>query len=248
MKGAQFYIIAIAGSITIVAVIYGVALFSKSDVAVYNRSLRDAKKAYAQADYKTTLSKLRYVEDSLRHSSDELKLNLAHSAFLVAKFNASNNIMNDILKKGNLDSLKKQEQEIEAVAYLMYYDTLIKKSANNSIASIASNQMGVAAVNLQDTNLVDDQEKHLNEVIDYFKVAIKKDPSNLDARYNYELIKKKKDFPKRTMEKVKLLVRQHKYQLAYDVLAEAIQKDPRVDKLNSGYLVRLESIMNIDKK
>jgi hypothetical protein len=68
----------------------------------------------------------------------------------------------------------------------------------------------------------------------------------MDARYNYELLKKKLDYPEMIMSTVRSLVKQHKYKLAYDILQEAIQKDPEVDKRNPGYSQRLENIVKID--
>ncbi|MFC2125506.1 tetratricopeptide repeat protein [Bacteroidota bacterium] len=60
-----------------------------------------------------------------------------------------------------------------------YYQQLLN-SDQNDIRSIAHQQMGVIS---------NDQQKY-DEALTYFKNAIKSDPSNEDARYNYELLKK----------------------------------------------------------
>lgn len=52
---------------------------------------------------------------------------------------------------------------------------------NKRIKSIAYQQLGVMA----------DNPKTLNEALQYLKSALKADPSNEEARYNYELVKKK---------------------------------------------------------
>ena len=60
-----------------------------------------------------------------------------------------------------------------------YYQQLLN-SNQNDIRSIAHQQMGVIS---------NDQQKY-DEALTYFKGAIKSDPTNADARYNYELLKK----------------------------------------------------------
>merc|ERR1712000_67701 len=52
---------------------------------------------------------------------------------------------------------------------------------NNKIKSIAYQQLGVMA----------DKPETLNESLQYLKSALKADPSNEEARFNYELVKKK---------------------------------------------------------
>lgn len=59
----------------------------------------------------------------------------------------------------------------------------LSQSENNSIRSTAYNQMGVLANQLQKKE----------EAINYFKEAIKADPSNEDARFNYSKLKKEKE-------------------------------------------------------
>ena len=56
----------------------------------------------------------------------------------------------------------------------------LTSSADKSLRSIAYQQLGIMSNNPQD------QQKAL----DYFKKALKADPSNEEARYNYELLKK----------------------------------------------------------
>jgi len=60
-----------------------------------------------------------------------------------------------------------------------YYQQLIS-SEQPDIRSIAQQQMGIIA---------NDQHKY-DEALSFFKESIKSDPSNADARYNYELVKK----------------------------------------------------------
>ena len=70
-------------------------------------------------------------------------------------------------------------QQKDTTNAIPYYRQLLN-SDQNDIRSIANQQMGVIS---------NDQQKH-DKALAYFKEAIKSDPSNEDARYNYELVKK----------------------------------------------------------
>lgn len=91
-----------------------------------------------------------------------------------------------------IDSLGVNEEEVRAnlaSAYFQANDTAqaissyqqLAQSTNKKINSVANQQLGVMANN---------QEK-LEESLQYFKQALKAAPENDEARYNYEVVKKK---------------------------------------------------------
>ncbi len=91
-----------------------------------------------------------------------------------------------------IDSLGVNEEEVRAnlaSAYFQANDTAqaintyqqLAQSSNKKINSVANQQLGVMANN---------QEK-LEESLQYFKQALKAAPENDEARYNYEVVKKK---------------------------------------------------------
>ncbi len=97
-----------------------------------------------------------------------------------------------------VDSLHVQEDEVLlnlANSYFQVSDTvnaageyqLLTQSAKNQLRSKAQQQLGVM------TNKQGKSEEALN----HFKQAIKSDPTNEDARYNYEILKKKLEEKKR---------------------------------------------------
>jgi Ca-activated chloride channel family protein len=63
----------------------------------------------------------------------------------------------------------------------------LTQSANKNIRSVAQQQLGV----------VKNKQGKFEEALNHFKEAIKANPSNEDARYNYELLKKKLDEQKK---------------------------------------------------
>jgi tetratricopeptide (TPR) repeat protein len=97
-----------------------------------------------------------------------------------------------------VDSLNVNEDEVLlnlASAYYLSKDTAnaqlnyqaVADSEKNAVRSKAWQQLGVMA----------DRQGKLEEALDHFKQAIKADPTNDDARYNYELLKKKLDEKKK---------------------------------------------------
>lgn len=101
-----------------------------------------------------------------------------------------------------VDSLGIKEDEVLlnlAHAYFLQKDTAnaftryqsLTQSAQKNISSKANNQLG----------LMTNQRGKAEEALGYFKQAIRADPSNNDARYNYEMLKKKLEASKKDDQK-----------------------------------------------
>ncbi len=127
-------------------------LIDPTRIGKINTLKADAKKAYAAGDYKTAISKYRYLVDSLQVKEDEVLLNLGNAYF---QLNDTTNAVN-------------QYQSVT-------------QSTKNLLRSKAQQQLGVM------TN----RQGKFEEALNHFKQSIKSDPTNEDARYNYELLKKK---------------------------------------------------------
>lgn len=102
------------------------------------------------------------------------------------------------------DSLAVTEEEVLlnlANAYFELNDTTaaisqyqsLTESSNKKIRSRAQQQLGVAR----------NKQAKFEEALNHFKEAIKSDPANNDARYNYELLKRKLDEQKKQEEQQK---------------------------------------------
>jgi tetratricopeptide (TPR) repeat protein len=133
----------------------------------------------------------------------------------VRKINAAKSRAEEAFKGGDyksaineykylVDSLGVQEDEVRlnlANAYYLAKDTAnaftsyqsLTTSENSRILSRANQQLGILA----------NQRGKFEEALSYFKQAIKADPSNDEARFNYEMLKKKLDEKKKQDEKEK---------------------------------------------
>ena len=99
------------------------------------------------------------------------------------------------------DSLGVQEEEVNmnlAHSYFQLNDTLnaqnsylpLTSSLNQKFKSVANQQLGVLA----------NRGGKFEEALNYFKNSLKADPTNEEARYNYEMVKKKLEEKKKQEE------------------------------------------------
>lgn len=90
-----------------------------------------------------------------------------------------------------LDSMKVEDHRIRlnlANAYFHSNDTT--NALNNYGSATKSNFNAVKSTAYQQTGIIQHRQEKHKEALDSFKQAIKSDPTNEDARYNYEMLKK----------------------------------------------------------
>ena len=145
-----------------------------------------------------------------------------------------------------IDSLAIQEDELQlnlAHSYFHANDTAnalavyhtLTESSNKSLRSKACHQIGV----------VRNRQGRPQEALEYFKMAIKADPENTDARYNYELLKKYISYPETILRHIKFLVKQRKYTQARNFLSKKMKDSRRIQEFKD-YGGRIENIIKID--
>ncbi len=136
-------------------------------------------------------------------------------------------------------------------AAIKYYQRL-QDAKDESLKSLAYQQLGALT----------DDPKELENALSYFKESIKSDPSNDDARYNYELLKKKmkeqqqnenngddkdgkkqepSEFAKKLKKQADKLVLRTEYYKAHDLMKQGLEKDPTVAYYND-FIKRLDEV------
>jgi Ca-activated chloride channel family protein len=103
-----------------------------------------------------------------------------------------------------VDSMNVREDEVLlnlASAYYNLKDTTNALSQYQSLTASPKNQLRSKAQ--QQLGLIADQQGKQEEALSYFKESIKSDVTNQDARYNYELLKKKIEEKKKQDQKKK---------------------------------------------
>lgn len=168
-----------------------------------------------------------------------------------------------------IDSLGVVEDELvinRAHAYYLLKDTAhalsdyqsLLQSTKNEIVSRAGNQLG----------LMSNQKNKPEEALSYFKQALKADPTNDDARYNYEMLKKKLDKQKKDDEKINKdkndkrpepsefakrlkamadkLVAERRYGEAHALMADGLKQDETVAAYQE-YINRIKDVAEINQ-
>ncbi len=129
-----------------------VGLIDPGKIGKINTLKSEARAAYQAGDFKTAITKYKYLVDSLGVTEDEVTMNLANSYFQAADTAHAEEAFNQLVQ-----------------------------SNDKRIRSIANQQLGV----------INTKKDKLEEALNFFKQALKAAPENDDARYNYELVKKK---------------------------------------------------------
>src|SRR5882762_5753945 len=112
----------------------------------------EAKEAFQAKDFKTAITKYKYLVDSLDVNEEEVSMNLAHAYF--------------------------QSQDT-VNAFNTYLP--LAQSNDRKIKSLANQQLGVLS----------NRQSKFEDALNYFKQALKAAPENEDARFDYEMVKKK---------------------------------------------------------
>jgi len=197
-----------------------------------NRIKKEAREAYTSANYKTAVTKYKYLIDSLQVNEDEVMINLANSYFHLKD---------------------------TANAFTSYQS--LTGSTNNEIRSRAHQQTGI----------MNHQQGKLEEALHNFKQAIKADPLNGSARYDYEMLKKKmeekkkqdenkqkndknkndkqqkpSEFAKKLKAQAEALAAQFRFNDAYNLMVEGAQKDASVHYYDD-FTGRLKDVSQINE-
>jgi tetratricopeptide (TPR) repeat protein len=242
-------------SIILTLLAIGFIAIRKSKITAINRSLRAGREAFVDGDYKRAILNFAQANDTLSFNSDEVKLNTAHALFHLSGAGTSSKekSVSEIIKN-TADSLLNKQDTIQGKTTMDYYTELSATSPLNDVASVSFNQIGV--INYRDFSYevtfkngsYEMSEQTLQGSADYFKEALRKNPDNEIARYNYEMIKKKLAYPELIMKRVRAMVKENRYNDAHKLMKAAIAKDPSIEAKNNGFLKRLEDIIKIDDK
>ncbi len=133
------------------------------------------------------------------------------------------------------------------------YAQLLGMAKNNNIISAAQNQAG----------LIDAREQKYKEAIEHFKDALRANPDNEEARYNYELLMKlmnknqqnqdqqdqpePSEFAKRLKEKAEQLSLEGRFLEAYNLMQQGLQVDVTVGTYQD-FINKLGDVAEIDEK
>jgi tetratricopeptide (TPR) repeat protein len=162
-----------------------------------------------------------------------------------------------------IDTLKVDDDEIVLNLANAHYNLKDTAQAYTQYESLSGSLKGeVRSKARQQLGVMNYKRGKMDEALVHFKQAVKADPNNRDARYNYEMLKRKLDEKKEKDEKNKppkeptpyarqlkaraeALAAQGKFQEAYSLMAEGSQKDKSV-LYYMDFINRLKEVADIN--
>ena len=165
-----------------------------------------------------------------------------------------------------IDSMKiGDEAMLINLANAMYRNDSINKAGEryNQVLSIATNKVIIGAAQNQSGYILAREQKY-DEAIQHFEDALRADPDNEEARYNYELLMKwnmqnkqnqqndqdqpePSDFAKRLKEKAEQLAGEGRFLEAYNLMQQGLKIDVTVGAYQE-FINKLGDVAEIDEK
>jgi tetratricopeptide (TPR) repeat protein len=167
-----------------------------------------------------------------------------------------------------VDSMGVNEDEVSlnlAHAYYLQKDTANAFPAYQALTQSESPKISSKAFN--QVALMLNQRGKPEQALQHFKIALKADPTNEEARYNYEMLKKKLDqkkkqdeqknqdqdknqepseFAKRLKAQADKLVAEKRYRDAFDLMMNGMKQDKTVQSYQK-YIERIKNVAEIDQ-
>lgn len=211
-----------------------------NDVTLQNKTLSNARKAYESREYVKAYKAYQQLIDSLGFRHDAALFNYGNAALLSSDFLNTGLRNTPQMDYSVPDSIAKG---IAEKANQLFFE--VSRGAENSLSSKGSNQLGYMAIKAGESSGENEMDNKLAEALEHFKEALKKDPNNENARYNYELIKKIYGFPETILSEVRSLVAENRYREAAALLETSMQRDVRL-RSQKELLNRIRSVIKID--
>jgi Ca-activated chloride channel family protein len=164
------------------------------------------------------------------------------------------------------DSLGVREDEVMINLANSYFQVKDTANAFNTYQSLTASSKGhIRSKAHQQLGILQHQQGKFQESLNNFKQAVKADPANVDAKYNYEMLKKKLDeekkkqeeknknrpkepsaYAKRLKQQADKLLGDFRFEEAEALMSQGAKIDPSV-LFYEDYINRLKEVVTINK-
>ena len=164
------------------------------------------------------------------------------------------------------DTLDIREDEVMINLANSYFQVKDTANAISTYQSLTASPKGhIRSKAQQQLGILHHRQGKLEEALANFKEAIKADNANVDAKYNYEMLKKKLDeekkkqeeknrnkpkepsaYAKRLKAQADALLAKYRFSEAESIMTEGAKKDPSV-LYYEDFMNRLKEVVTIDK-
>ncbi|MEQ9425382.1 MAG: hypothetical protein RJQ09_13235 [Cyclobacteriaceae bacterium] len=155
-----------------------VAIVDFNDIAKINTLKGEAEEAYLAKEFDVAFHKYQLLVDSFNVKDDKLLLNYANAGFFMTGLGGQQ------IQEGKAIDTEGNFAEVSMSNY-----SKLTAASDKQVRSAANNQLGI--MNYMMGQGTPDGKKLMTESLAYFKQSLKSNPANDNARYNYELVKKK---------------------------------------------------------
>ncbi len=231
-------VIALIACVALLVVAY--FFLRDNNIGRANRLKEKARDEYFAREYLSAYKTYRALMDTTSSYGEGVMINYANAAFM-----SSNILKGGFYGRGQGPALSDTIlNQMAQESQLMY--SILTNGTDKKIASMAFNQLGYSTVKgapAPEENANSDSVFLI--ALQNFRNALKRNPNNDSARYNYELLKKVLGYPETVMNQTRSLVAQKRYIEAADLLERSMEKDIRLAK-QKEYLQRIKAVAGID--
>ena len=239
-SGVKLIISVVAFIVFGVLTYFAVRFLLSNEISETNRLTREAGTYYKDAEYVNAYRKYRQLVDSMQYANDAAILNYANAGFL------SSSILDAGIKGSRQEQTSPDTLMQQLVGTSVSRFGSLTSSTNKEIASFAYNQLGYVSLKSEKPDVpAEKADSLLVMAMENFKMALRRDPNNDTARYNYELLKKTVGFAEVVLNQTKSLVAQKRYIEAANLLEGAMKRDARLLP-QRDFLNRIKSVAGID--
>ncbi|PZR35242.1 MAG: hypothetical protein DI538_15470 [Azospira oryzae] len=236
---------------TIAGIVYAFIYVGKNRSSQISSLKSAAKKQYLSGDFEKAAQTNRELIDSFKVDDEAVKINFANAGFLSAAPDSAAGSSSFEGIKSDSSNLKNigAPYHLKDAAHQQYL--ALTKANSKTIASMANNQLGISALKTGNkfidevADSPDKMDSLLRNAVILFQEALRKNPDNDSARYNYELLKEKLSFPLKVYAQAEALVNQRRYREAYQLMQKAMQRDTRMKKYED-FTKKVYAVYQID--
>lgn len=240
MKGVpRIILVTLLSALLVILVVSGYFYLNNNPITKANQMKRHAKDAFYAREFLQAFNIYQELFDSLNVKEETSSMNYANSAMM-----SSNLLKGGFYGSSGKIKLPDSTRSLLAGISESEYAQL-SGSDNDKIASLAFNQRGFSMLKVNDLLRQANADSTLKASLEHFKNALRRNPENDSARYNYELISRLAAYPETILKKVQSLVDAHRYREAAELLEGAMRRNPTLEK-QKELLGRLKQIVKID--
>lgn len=216
-----------------------VLLLGKNKISQLNSLRRTANYHLELNQYPEAVQTLNQLQDSIQLHQPPLVLNLGHVGYFQSLRSNPDTLFQD--------STYRQWTTFNWLQFSKSsYDSL-HESDPATYLSAAKNQSGLVLLRINEFEKLrgDSLKRVLTDCAEYFRQAVKADPKNEAARFNYELTLRLIRYPEAMDKELDYLIANRQYQQAYDTLNKAMKRYKLLDS-KAETLQKLKIIATID--